>query len=87
VLRDWPRVWKIDAVTLDATLRQPDLGVTYESTGVTDPAAARTEAVAVLSALLKAQPGLRQNFHGLWAYAVKDGKRTPVIELPMAQIP
>jgi hypothetical protein len=47
----------------------------------------RTEAVAVLSALLKTQPALRQNFHGLWAYAMKDGKRTPVIELPMGQIP
>ena len=67
--------------------RQADLGVTYESTGVTDPAALRTEAVAVLSALLKARPELRENFHGLWAYAVKDGKPTPVIELPMAQIP
>jgi hypothetical protein len=54
---------------------------------VTDPAAMRTEAVAVLSALLKAQPSLRGNFHGLWAYAVKDGKTTPVMELPMAQIP
>jgi hypothetical protein len=54
---------------------------------VTDPAAQRTEAVAVLSALLKAQPGLRESFHGLWAYAMKDGKRIPVIELPMAQIP
>jgi hypothetical protein len=86
-LADGDRTWKIDAMRLDASLRQADLGVTYESTGVTDPAAARTEAVAVLSALLKAQPGLRQNFHGLWAYAVKDGKRTPVIELPMAQIP
>lgn len=86
-LVDGPRTWKIDAVRLDASLRQPDLGVIYESTGVTDPAAARTEAVAVLSALLKAQPGLRENFHGLWAYAVKAGKRTPVIELPMAQIP
>jgi hypothetical protein len=84
---DGPRTWKIDAVRLDASLHQADLGVTYESTGVTDPAAARTEAVAVLSAFLKAQPGLRQNFHGLWAYAMKDGKRTPVIELPMAQIP
>jgi hypothetical protein len=84
---DGDRIWKIDAVRLDSSLREPDLGVTYESTGVTDPAAARTEAVAVLSALLKAQPGLRQNFHGLWAYAVRDGKRTPVIELPMAQIP
>jgi hypothetical protein len=84
---DGSRTWKIDSVRLDPSLREADLGVTYESTGVTDPAALRTEAVAVLSALLKAHPGLRQNFHGLWAYAVKEGKRTPVIELPMGQIP
>jgi hypothetical protein len=86
-LTDGPRTWKIYSVRLDTTLNEPDLGVAYESTGVTDPAAQRTEAVAVLSAFLKAQPGIRQNFHGLWAYAVKDGKRTPVMELPMAQIP
>jgi hypothetical protein len=86
-LPDGDRTWKIDAVALDATLRQADLGVAYESTGVTDPAALRTEAIAVLKAFLKAQPGLRANFHGLWAYAVKDGKRTPVMELPMSQIP
>ena len=86
-LPDGPRAWKIDAVRLDPTLLHADLGVDYESTGVADPAALRTEAIVVLSALLKAQPGLRENFHGLWAYAVKDGKRTPVIELPMAQIP
>jgi len=84
---DGPRTWKIDSVQVDATLREPDLAVTYESTGVSDPAAQRTEAVAVLSAFLKAQPGLRENFHGLWADAMKDGKRTPVIELPMGQIP
>jgi hypothetical protein len=87
VIPDGPRTWKIDAVRLDASLHEPDLAVVYESTGVTDPAAERTEAVAVLSAFLKAQPGLRQNFHGLWAYAAKDGKRTPVMELPMGQIP
>jgi hypothetical protein len=86
-LQEGDRTWKIDSVRLDASLREPDLAVAYESTGVTDPAAVRTEAVAALSALLKAQPGLRQNFHGLWAVAMKDGKRTPVIELPMAQIP
>jgi hypothetical protein len=86
-LQDGDRTWKIDAVRLDASLRQADLAVVYESTGVTDPAAVRTEAGAVLSALLKAQPSLRQSFHGMWAVAVKDGKRTPVIELPMAQIP
>ena len=86
-LADGPRNWKIDAVRLDTTLHQADLGVSYESTGVTDPAALRTEAIAVLSALIKAQPGLRENFHGMWAYAVSAGKRTPVMELPMAQIP
>jgi hypothetical protein len=86
-LTDGPRTWKIEAIRLDTTLNQPDLGVTYETMGVTDPAAARTEAVAVLSALLKEHPGLKENFHGLWAYALKDGKRTFAIELPMAQIP
>ena len=87
LLQDGDRTWKIDTVRLDASLHQPDLAVAYESTGVTDPAAVRTEATAVLSALLKAQPGLRQSFHGLWAVAMKDGKRTPEIELPMNQIP
>jgi hypothetical protein len=86
-LQDGDRTWKIDSLRVDASLRQPDLAVVYEATGVTDPAAVRTEATAVLGALLKAQPGLRVNFHGLWAVAMKDGKRTPIIELPMAQIP
>lgn len=81
------RTWKIDAVTLDASLHEPDLAIQYETTGVTDPAAQRTEATAVLSAFLKAQPGLRDVFHGLWAVAMRDGKPSPVIELPMAQIP
>jgi hypothetical protein len=84
---DGPRNWKIDAVRLDPTMLHADLGVAYESIGITDPAAQRTEAIAVLSAFLKTQPGLRENFHGMWAYAVKDAKRTPVLELPMAQIP
>jgi hypothetical protein len=86
-LADGARTWKIDSIRLDTSLRQADLGVTYESTGVTDPAAVRTEATAVLSALLKAQPALRENFHGLWAYASREGKVSPVMELPMGQIP
>jgi len=81
------RTWKIVAVTLDASLHEPDLAIQYETTGVTDPAAQRTEATAVLSAFLKAQPGLRDVFHGLWAVAMRNGKPAPVIELPMAQIP
>lgn len=81
------RSWKIDGIRVDASLHEPDLGVTYESTGTGDPAVARTEAIAVLGALVKAHPGLRENFHGMWAYASTNGKVTPVMELPMAQIP
>lgn len=81
------RTWKVDTVVLDPSLAEPDLGIVYESAGVTDPAAQRTEATAVFSAFLKAQPGIRANFHGLWAYAMINGKRTPIIELPMSQIP
>lgn len=81
------RTWKVDTVIFDPSLRQPDLGVVYESTGVTDPAAQRTEATSVLSAFLKQQPGLRANFHGLWAIASTNGKQTPMMELPMNQIP
>jgi hypothetical protein len=84
---DGDRTWKIVGVTQDASLRQPDLAIAYESTGVTDPAALRTEATSVLSAFLKTEPGIRANFHGLWAYAVNGDKRTPVMELPMKQIP
>jgi hypothetical protein len=81
------RSWKIDSAHLDMTLLHADLGLVYDSTGVTDPAALRTEAIAVMSTFLKAHPELRQSFHGMWAYAVRDGKTTPVLELPMAQIP
>ena len=81
------RTWKVDSVYLDPSLHEPDLAVVYESTGVTDPAALRTEATSVLSAFLKAQPGIRANFHGLWAIAEKNGKRNAVMELPMSQIP
>jgi uncharacterized protein (DUF2141 family) len=86
-LSDGSRTWKIDGVRIDTTLRQDDLSVTYESLGISDPAAARTEATAVLSAMLKAHPELKASFHGMWAVASKDGKLTPVMELPMGQIP
>ena len=81
------RTWKIDSIHFDPSLREPDLGATYESTGITDPAAQKTEAVAVLSALLKSKPELRKCFHGMWAFASNAGKIAPVMELPMGQIP
>lgn len=79
--------WKLTGVRLDTSLHSADLALTYEGSGTTNPVAARAEAVNVMSALLRIHPGLRKNFHGLWAYAEKDGHQTFAIELPMAQIP
>jgi hypothetical protein len=49
-IQDPERTWKIDAIQVDLSLRQADLGVTYDSVGITDPAAQRTEAVAAMGA-------------------------------------
>lgn len=81
------RSWQVTGVHFDPALNEADLGVTYVSAGVTDPAAQRTEAIAVMGALLKTHPALRQSFHGMWAYASVNGHITPIMELPMSQIP
>ena len=79
--------WRVTSLHLDTTLHTPDLALTYESTGLTDPQAARAEAIAVMSGLLILHPELRTSFHGLWAYAEKDGKRSYAIEAAMHDIP
>jgi hypothetical protein len=84
---DAQKSWRITALHFDATLHTPDVGLVYESTGLSEPVAARAEAIAVMSAFLKLHPELRENFHGLWAYAEKDGKRGYAIELAMHDIP
>jgi hypothetical protein len=87
VTGDMGKIWRVTALHVDATLHTPDLALTYEGSGLTDPTAARAEAIAVMSGLLKLHPELRENFHGLWAYAEKDGKRSYAIELAMHDIP
>ena len=84
---DGGKSWKITRLRIDPTLHHADIALTYESTGLTDPTAARAEAVAVMSALLKLHPGIREHFHGLWAYAEKDGRQNYAIELAMHDIP
>ena len=79
--------WKITGLRFDASLHSADLALTYEGSGITEPVAARAEAVAVMSGLLKLHPDLRDNFHGLWAYAEKDGKQSFAVELAMHDIP
>lgn len=85
-LTDGPRSWKVTSIKLDTSLHHADIAISYESLGTTDPASARTEAVAVMTALLKAQPALRDNFHGFWAYASNNGKQGFAIELPMTEL-
>jgi hypothetical protein len=84
---DAGKSWRITALHIDTTLHTADLALTYDSTGLTDPVAARHEAVAVMSGLLHDHPELRESFHGLWAYAEKDGKQSYAIELAMHDIP
>lgn len=84
---DAGKTWHITALHIDTSLHDSDIGLEYEGTGITDPMPARAEAVAVMSALLKLHPELRANFHGLWAYAEKDGRRNYAIELAMHDIP
>jgi hypothetical protein len=84
---DASKSWKIIGLRVDMTLHASDLGLTYEGTGLTDPQAARAEAVTVMSAFLKLHPELRESFHGLWAYAEKDGRQSYAIELAMHDIP
>lgn len=79
--------WQITALRLDPALHTDDLAIVYIGSGVTNPIAQRAEGVAVMSAFLRLHPELRENFHGLWAYAERDGRRTYAIELAMADIP
>jgi len=84
---DPAKPWRVTNLKIDTALHAADLALDYESAGFADPAAARAESVAVMAALLKLHPELRANFHGLWAYADKDGKRNYAIELAMRDIP
>jgi len=81
------KTWRITGLHIDTALHHEDLALLYEGSGITDPVAARAEAVAVMSAFLKQHPELRDNFHGLWAYAQKDGRQSFAIELAMHDIP
>lgn len=84
---DAGKTWQITALRLDPSLHTDDLALVYIGSGLTDPTAQRAEAVAVMSAFLRLHPELRDNFHGLWAYAERDGRRTYAIELAIADIP
>ncbi len=69
-----------------------DLAIHYnaddaQAAQLRNPAQARQQVVALMSAILATHPGLRQAFHGLWVYADQNGSTLFALELPMNQIP
>ncbi len=77
---------EISSLRTDTFGGELDLVVNYKTKGVSDPAATRTQIVALMKALLAAHPELRTGFHGLWVYAHYDNGQSFAIELPMNQI-
>jgi len=71
----------------DGELGGLDLVIRYNANASTvDPVFARTQAIALMQAMLKQHSELRANFHGLWVYADSPGHQPYAIELPMDQI-
>jgi hypothetical protein len=73
-------------IRTDSTLGGFDLAIRYETTDVSDPAAARTKTVALMKALLALHPEWKDGFHGLWVFANAPNQPPFSLELPMAAI-
>lgn len=77
----------VTGVHPDDALGSLDLVVNYDVANTSDPVATRNRTLAVMKALLKLHPGLRDGFHGLWVFANAPGQRPFGIEQPMSEIP
>lgn len=82
-------IMRVGTTTTFGTL---DLEVDYQpsttqAAQLRDPTAARSQVVAVMSALLTQYPGLRLAFHGLWVRANQGNATVFALDLPMNQIP
>jgi hypothetical protein len=76
----------ITNIRTDSTLGGFDLVVRYETTDVSNPAAARTKTVALMKALLALHPEWKDAFHGMWIFAAAPNQPPFSLELPMSQI-
>lgn len=81
------RTYELTGLHTDSSLGGLDLVMRYATPSIADLAATRQQNIAVMQAMLRAHPELRQAFHGLWVYAVAPGQDPFGIELPMNQIP
>ncbi len=74
-------------MTTDDAFGGLDVVVHMAASDVSNPATARQRNIAVMQSLLKAQPGVRTHFHGLWVFADAPGQPPYAIEQSMSQIP
>jgi hypothetical protein len=70
----------------DNTFGGFDLVVRYETSDVSDPAAARTRTVALMKALLAMHPEWKEGFHGMWVFANAPNQQPFSLELSMQAI-
>jgi hypothetical protein len=78
--------FSIQDMHTDSSLGGLDLVIHYQANDVSDPVAARTRNVALMTAMLAQHPELREGFHGLWAYANAPNQQPFANELAMDQI-
>ena len=77
----------VTGLRADGTLGALDLRVDTKVDSVSDPVAARKDALTLMAALLKQHPELRSNFHGLWVYESTALGQTFAVEQPMTALP
>jgi hypothetical protein len=76
----------ITNIRTDSTFGGFDLVVRYETSDVSDPAAARTRTVALMKALLAQHPEWKEGFHGMWVFANAPNQQPFSLELSMQAI-
>lgn len=76
----------VTGLRIDDGLGALDLRVDTRVADVSDPVAARKDALATMAALLAAHPGMRTAFHGIWVYETAPAGRSFAIEQPMSEL-
>ena len=79
--------YSVTGLRADTTLGSFDLRVDSKVPTVSDPVAARKDALGLMQALLQQHPGLRESFHGLWVFETTPNGQNFAVEQPMSAIP
>ena len=76
----------ITNIRTDSSLGGYDLVVSYQTTDVSNPVAARAKTIALMKALLALHPEWKEGFHGLWVFANAPNQPAFSLELAMPAI-